>query len=614
MLGLVWFHYPAHNLRHPVLVTRHDPNTIDKTDLQGELPFGTFPKEGDPFQFIPCTDASILPSLLDNNPKESWKEVFDRNHDHWSWDSSETEDDTSYEGRGVYMCGYFDVPLNYHDDTDKRIVRLAVTKFQVSGLSKNSKTHQKSDRTIIIQPGGPGASGTLKVWRSGEEISKRLSEGKFDVLGWDPRGVNTSLPTMSCFPHDALRDRWRLFSTQYRAASDPDRQFEVADTMNDAILHSCFKRFGDFGRFLGTESVARDLEKIREALGEKTLTAYLISYGTAIGQTYVNLFPDKVGRIIFDATLFIKNERHLGGFGWTMIDDTQTVWQRGFIGECINAGPEKCVLAQPTDSESVTPKSLEERVNCLLDSLIDRPIPAYTKLSGPSLVTYSDVVQLLLLAMYNPDLWPTTAQMLYELERGDATRAATLIDADWGYNPAQPPRYPDPSSREIVNLVTCADSWLPWPDGIRSWQELWEKMTKRSWLGGDNRFNFGFPCKHYEKYWPDLDKYRYKGELNAKLKNPVLIISTTFDPATPLRSGRRLLEAMGDENARLIVHHGYGHTSMADESRDTNRHAKALILEGKIPDERETECVADKKPYRQHLNEISPQSFSPDFW
>lgn len=99
-----------------------------------------------------------------------------------------------YDGRGIYLCGYFDVPLDYTNESDSRIVRLAVNKYQVSGLAQvdgkaaTTGAGHKSDRTIVLNPGGPGGSGTAYLWRSAEQISKRFSEGEFDVFAWDPRG------------------------------------------------------------------------------------------------------------------------------------------------------------------------------------------------------------------------------------------------------------------------------------------------------------------------------------------------------------------------------------------------------------------------------------------
>lgn len=200
-------------------------------------PYGQFPLPGDPFHFIPCTNASIPPSLCDGSADETWAALYDPDPAHWSCGGKRSEDDADadaanhdeYSGRGIYLCGYLDLPLDYHNATDERIVRLAVAKYQVSGLARvdspssrwldlrsASSAGRKSERTIVVEPGGPGGSGTFKLWTSAEEVSARFSDGKFDVLGWDPRGVNMSLPGVSCFPDDSQRDRWSLLSQRYR--------------------------------------------------------------------------------------------------------------------------------------------------------------------------------------------------------------------------------------------------------------------------------------------------------------------------------------------------------------------------------------------------------------
>lgn len=282
--------------------------------------------------------------------------------------------DDPYSGRGIYLCGYLDLPLDYSNSSDERVTRLAVTKFQVSGLARittrsdprgtsKSPAGRKSERTIVIEPGGPGASGTREVWQEAEGLTERFSSGQFDVLGWDPRGVNTSLPSLACFPHDSYRDHWTLRS------------------------------------------------------------------------------------------------------------------------------------------------------------------------------------------------WPDAAQILFELEAGNATLATALIERSW-HDPtvSHPPR--TPSSAELPWLVICADAYdVPQPDdGLLWWDRLWTNMTARSWISGSVQLTNVLQCRHFNHYWPNPPGV-YRGDLNHTLSNPVLLISGTHDPATPLNNARKLLGEMGP-NAQLVVHHG----------------------------------------------------------
>ncbi|CAJ2505643.1 Uu.00g130370.m01.CDS01 [Anthostomella pinea] len=591
-----------------------------------KTPYGRFPLPDDPFHFMPCTNATLPPPLDDPTPQRTWARLLDPDARHWSWGNRTSEDilraGDPYAQRGIYLCGYLDVPLDYTNGSDSRIARLAVTKYQVSGLVHADEIinieatpcpGSKSERTIVIEPGGPGGSGTSYTWRVAEEVSQRLSDRRFDVLGWDPRGVNASLPAIACFPYNADRDRWSLLTGQYREVTgSPESQLELADAMNEARFRACWERHGDLPRFVSTAFVARDLEEIRKALGEDELTGYLVSYGTGIGQTYANMFPGSVGRMVLDGTEYVRDHRLLGGFGWTALDNATDAWHDGFLGECLHAGPEHCALAQTKGDEPVTPEALEHRMDSLITSLIARPIPGYTASSGPSLITYSSVISAIYGAMYNAQSWPALAQMLYELEDGNSTLATEFLErAQWEYDPTLPsPPSPKPASDELGSLVICADSYdaLEPPEGLAWWESLWANMTAQAWISGNSRFFDVLPCRHFSTYWPNPAEV-YRGDLNKTLKNPVLLIAETYDPATPLRNGRRLANEMG-ANARLIVHHGYGHASR-DRSTCTDTIAKAYI-NGKVPGEPETACYADEKPYLYGVTAVEGGSAGPD--
>ncbi|KAJ5711760.1 hypothetical protein N7488_005916 [Penicillium malachiteum] len=310
------------------------------------------------------------------------------------------------------------------------------------------------------------------------------------------------------------------------------------------------------------------------------------------------MFPETVDRMILDGNLYVKDFRVLGGAGWSLLENDTDVWRVGFLGECTNAGPEWCALAKPTNGESpVTLEHLEARLTKVMKSLIDRPLPAYTDKNGPSLITYSQLVDKLRQLMYDHKKWPDVAQMLYELDLGNSTLAAVYLNSDWRYKPWKPSYIHHPLSEESMNLIICADifdatppaEWLSW------WNQLWISMTRKSWLSGNMAFYWVLPCQYYTNYWSQSSEV-YMGDLNATFKTPLLLMSTTYDPATPLQNGRRLLHDMGN-NARLIVHHGYGHTTANDRFNCTDRIGKAYILHGTIPSKQETDCLANRKPY-----------------
>lgn len=588
-------------------------------------PYGQFPQPDDVFQFIPCSGNEHLPSLDDATPRHTWSEQFNPDPESWNWGNVTWKTESAglledpHAVHGIYLCGWLDVPLDYTNTSDGRIARLAVTKYQVSGLayrgseqSAHPSTGQKSNRTLVINPGGPGGSGTAQAWRNGQLISERLSLGQFDVLGWDPRGVNASLPRASCYPFDADRDRWSLLTGQYReTVSSPEAQLNLADAMNDATFNACNATLGDLPRFVSTAFVARDIDRILTALGESELSGYFVSYGTGLGQTFANMFPNRVGHLILDGTQYVRDQRMLGGVGWTSLDNGTDAWKDGFIGECIAAGPDHCALARLTNDKGayLSSAELRQRMADLLASLITRPRPAFLHSTGPSILTYSQVVHQIYQTLYTPQKWPQLARALYDLDQGDTDAMAMLLDEeDWEYHPAEPLPFPSPSSDELGTLVVCADCYdapKPWfkyeDDDTDWWLRLWQNMTAQSWVAGNDRFYMVLPCRHYTRYFGSAAEV-YRGDLNHTLSNPVLLIAETYDPATPLRNGRRLLAEMGD-NARLIVHHGYGHASR-DSSNCTDQIARAYILDRRLPESSETDCFADGKPYQMVLPEV----------
>lgn len=136
--------------------------------------------------------------------------------------------------------------------------------------------------------------------------------------------------------------------------------------------------------------------------------------------------------------------------GLYLKNDTD-VWRDGFLRECINADTERCALAKPTNGKStVTLEQLEVRLAKAIESLIDQPLPVYTKKSGPSIIAYSQLVDRLRQLMYEPRTWPAVARMLYELEMGNTTLAAQYLNSQWEYKPWIPSYTDHPLSQESM--------------------------------------------------------------------------------------------------------------------------------------------------------------------
>lgn len=166
---------------------------------------------------------------------------------------------------------------------------------------------------------------------------------------------------------------------------------------------------------LSTAFVARDLDELRKALGQRQLDGYFVSYGTGIGQIYANMFPDNIGRLALDGTENVKDwQTTYGAYGFDALDNVTASFHDGFLGECINTGPELCYLARPLPGHTGLPSktSLIATMDALFSRLVERPIPGYTQASGPTLVTYTQVIGLIYTALYSASTWPPLTSAL----------------------------------------------------------------------------------------------------------------------------------------------------------------------------------------------------------
>lgn len=243
-------------------------------------------------------------------------------------------------------------------------------------------------------------------------------------------------------------------------------------------MSACLSKYGDIPRFLSTAFVARDLDEIRKALEEDLLYGYMISYGTGIGQTYSQMFPLHVGRLILDGLEFVKDHRELGGFAYTSLDNVTNAWNDGLLGECITAGASNCPLALDVSGETSDLPGLQKRMSHLFESLIRKPMPAFSEELGPGIVTYESLIRIIYEALYNGYTWPATAQMLSDLEKGNATLALQEM-IEWRFDPKGFNKDQEPSSEELVYMVICSESYDADRQPLEYWAEMQAELAKK---------------------------------------------------------------------------------------------------------------------------------------
>ncbi len=457
------------------------------------------------------------------------------------------------------QCARVRVPLDWGRPNGRRI-ELAVIRHLAS------KPKQRIG-SMLINPGGPGDTG-LGLVRGGGADLDQWGGGRFDVVSWDPRGTNASTH-VRCFTSERKEATfWKGVSIPISTAASKRYARKVAE-----LAARCKKVSGWLLPHISTADTARDLDYLRRLVGDPKLTYVGLSYGTYLGQTYANMFPGRVRAMLLDAIVDpVPYSQGAEARAASQASGADPVF-RQLLTLCQAAGPHRCALAGGAQTAA-------ERVNGLFARLKHAPIPAPTA-SPPGRLTYSE----LLLSQFNrlriPAAWPQDASDLNSALGGDgsalATEARTLLTPA-GFRGAT-----------TSSAISCADA--PARTRLGSWPHVIGRLTRIDRLYGPVAgWWLWAPCAA----WLVRGQDNYRGPWNAKTRNPILIIGTRHDPATPYSGAVKVARRLG--NAVLLTHEGYGHVSFQDPSACIER-ARVAYLVRLITPPKGTVCQADKQPF-----------------
>ncbi|MEV6243025.1 alpha/beta hydrolase [Lentzea sp. NPDC051838] len=415
-----------------------------------------------------------------------------------------------YEREGI-QCARLQVPLDYEKPDGGTI--------SVGLLRRQASEQGRRVGSVVVNPGGPGGSGMAHVanMQPNNPVGKR-----FDVVGFDPRGVGASLPRVQCLT-DSERDAQRL-----RPKGESANQTEQE---NKFFVDRCTERSGiDLLKNVGTRDVARDVDVLRGALGEKKLTYLGYSYGTRIGTLYAEMYPKNVRAMVLDGAVAADGDkvdaaaRQAQGF--------DQAFQR-FAGWCAQRD---CPIGKD-------PNSAESKFRQVIEPLKKTPLQV-----GERKLSHSDANTAIIQAMYSDRLWETALKGLQELKQNKGSTLLQLADQYLG-------RAQDGSYSRIQDAfvaIRCVDE-----PPVKDRAEL-ESNRRRllEILGNDtvptDETALG-PCA----FWPAPHTSEPHRPQVQGLPQ-VLVISTTGDPATPYQSGVDLSRALG---ARLLTYNGNQHTA-----------------------------------------------------
>ena len=303
-----------------------------------------------------------------------------------------------------FECAKVAVPLDWSDPTGEQI-ELSVIRYPAA------KPDQRIG-SMWFNPGGPGQSGVELVRSGGPELSG-WGDGRFDIVSWDPRGTFASSP-MHCFESDAEEAAfWKDVAIPYTAEQSAAYQLKMVD-----LAQRCGEVMGPLLSHISTADTARDLDAMRALSGEEQITYVGFSYGTMLGQTYANMFPERVRAMMLDGVVDAvpytasAEDRAANNAG-----SPDAVFAQ-FAELCDAAGPTHCALAGHPGQTAA------QRVDQLFDTLRTGTIPA-PNADPPGELVYTDLQLSSFSALRDPELWPAWAEQLNAAADGDASELKT---------------------------------------------------------------------------------------------------------------------------------------------------------------------------------------------
>ncbi|KAJ7154178.1 hypothetical protein C8R46DRAFT_1227785 [Mycena filopes] len=497
-------------------------------------------------------------------------------------------DDTSF------LCSFLDVPLDYSDEASEDYATLAIRLYPA--------TVPPSQRlgTIFTNPGGPGSSGHALLLKTGPALST-IFHGKFDIVSWDPRGVNMSTPRISCHPTELHR---QLFSLQHNNnngdmdfdTSTPNITLLTASARAELLTELCRFNVGDkVLRSVTTVNVARDLEQLRKAIGEGDLLYWGFSYGTTLGATYAAMFPEHVQRMVLDGVVYTPEQySSLLEHGMSSGDSTSKVFD-GFVSSCIAAGPTRCSLIKDRHMDA---SQLKQHILNLLNRLRVSPVPVVHPPSNkvPSILRPLDLLLPIFAALLRPANWATVASAIADLDsHGDGRAIAALggaggsaqldlrnqtdgeraKDAGWGRGRG---RSMGLAANEAAIAVSCGDA-PPFAvvGDAAGWTQEWldwrEQLVSSDFINIGVVFNLRLRGTRASGGWGMIYGHRSIQSFSCPTHMQV-------DPVSPISSGRRMVEVFGSNNSRLVENHAYGQPSLC-----IARAIREYMIEGTLPEE-----------------------------
>jgi pimeloyl-ACP methyl ester carboxylesterase len=410
------------------------------------------------------------------------------------------------------LCANLQVPLDY-SRPDGRKITLALSEVPATAPPG------KRQGVLLVNPGGPGGAGLSLAAFVAEGLDPSVA-ADYTIVGFDTRGVGASVPSLSCDPSFFSRARPDYIPT---SAAEEQQNIDRAKT----YAADCEKKYGWLLPYMTTENIARDMNSIRVALGQKQINYFAYSYGTYIGQVFATLFPHQLRRMVLDST----------------VDPEGVWWQDNLDQDYAFQGRQEAFFAWMAKYNSVynlgsTAAAVSASWYRARAELEAHPIPGP---NGQPLIGPDEFDDTMLIGGYDNAYWPGLAAALAAYLNNHSTSQLTAQYEQEGTQSA--------NEFAVYNAVECAD--VSWPRNWATWntdtKQVYATAPFEAW---DNAW-FNAACA----FWPVKGPSKPLQIKGAGLPG-ILMLQGTLDPATPY-AGAQVAHSLLP-SARMVVVEGGG--------------------------------------------------------
>lgn len=405
--------------------------------------------------------------------------------------------------------------------------------------------------SLLVNPGGPGGSGYDFIADSLDYAVGEPLKERFDIVGFDPRGVGRS-SAVTCY--DAAQMDDYLYGI-VPAERGSDAWVEAVGTAAAAFGEACSENTGELLGEVDTVSAARDLDLLRAILGDEQLNYLGYSYGTFLGATFADLYPDKVGRLVLDGAIDPSASE-------AEVSEAQAV---GFE-QALRAYLEDCLSTAECPFDGSADAAMGE-IGRLLASVDASPLRG----TDGRMVGADTLLTAIIYPLYSAESWPYLSEMLESVMFGQADIALSFAD---GYNGRNEDGTYRDNSTESFRAVNCLD--YAYQGDVAVMREKAASVAAAAPTIGPY-FGFGdLSCVN----WP-YQGDRERAQLHATGAAPILVIGTTGDPATPYEWAVSLAEQL--DSGVLVSYDGEGHTAYNKSNACVQDAVEAYFIDGIVP-------------------------------